>query len=170
MKMINSLRRSFVKYACLAFILLFLSQAKAPLSPDPEIFTGTSPCGAAVRPLLSIPANIDCEMIKWHLSLVHIPRKEALSTFQLKYSYGMSQGGTQGLVNDGATAELKGNWISQKNTGKLPGDTIIQLKPSDEKNTISFIKLDNNLMHLTDKAGALMIGNAGWSYTLNRAK
>jgi hypothetical protein len=35
---------------------------------------------------------------------------------------------------------------------------------------INFVKLDDNLVHLLDPEGKLMIGNAAWSYTLNRVK
>ena len=142
---------------------------KTPNSPTPEMFAGASPCDQFIRPLLSIPAGTECELIKWKLSLFKNPENEDQSRFGLQYTYGMAKNGTQGFVNDGTSVQISGRWKFEKNDGKLPGPALLQLTPEQNK-PISFVQLNNNLLHLLDPEGKLMIGNAAWSYTLNRAR
>jgi hypothetical protein len=159
----------FLRCCSMIGLIYFFVEAKKSETSEPDIFIGTTPCDQSVRPMLSIPANSDCEMITWQLSLFKDPNSLAPSGFDLKYTYGMSKAGTQGFINDGTTVSSQGKWSSLQNTGGLPAQSIIKLH-STEMQPVSFVKMDKNLVHLLDDEGKLMIGNAGWSYTLNRAK
>ena len=55
-----------------------------------------------------------------------------------------------------------------KGTAANPNAVAYQLHDDKTNNTISFVKLSNDLLHLLDKDKRLMIGNAAWSYTLSR--
>ncbi|WAC14109.1 hypothetical protein [Dyadobacter pollutisoli] len=151
---------------CIGLVFCFV-EGKRPASPDRDIFAGATPCDAIIRPMLAIPAAADCELVKWQLLLLKGPEDDKAVRFDLKYTYGMSKAGTQGFVNDGTSAEMNGKWIARKKEGNLPGQALIQLQPTENK-PISFAKLDDNIVHLLDPEGKLMIGNAAWSYTLNR--
>lgn len=69
-------------------------------------------------------------------------------------------------MNGGAQGMKEGTWSSKQGSGNK---VIYQLTPTDAPNrSISLVRLQDNLLHLLDEEGKLMIGHAGWSYTLNR--
>lgn len=138
------------------------------LSPDPELFVAATPCDAVPRHLLAIPANIDCEMIKWRLTLRRDPRNLGRDDFKLEYTYGMTKPGTRGFKNDGFSKEISGKWIISKNAGKTPGKQVFTLQPVSSQSSIAFLQINDRMLHLLDTEGGLMIGNAGFSYTFNK--
>jgi hypothetical protein len=138
------------------------------VSPEPDIFVAASPCDAAPRQLLSIPADMECEMIKWRLTLRRDPRNLGRDDFKLQYTYGMTKPNTQGFINDGFSKEISGKWHIAKNTVKTPGKQIFTLEPASANPSITFLQLNDRMLHLLDSQGNLMIGNAGFSYTLNK--
>jgi len=138
------------------------------VSPEPEIFVAATPCDAVPRHLLAIPANLDCEMIKWRLTLRRDPRNLGRDEFKLQYTYGMTKPGTQGFMDDGFSKELSGTWVISKNTGKLPGKQIFTLQPAASQPAIVLLQMSGRMLHLLDTQGKLMIGNAGFSYTFNK--
>ncbi|MCF0071166.1 copper resistance protein NlpE [Dyadobacter sp. CY261] len=137
-------------------------------SPEPDIFVAATPCDAVPRELLSIPGDMDCEMIKWRLTLRHDPRNLGRDDFKLQYTYGMTKPGTRGFMGDGVGKEITGKWHMAENTGKTPGKRIFTLEPGASKAPVTFLQLNDKLLHLLDQQGNLMIGNAGFSYTFNK--
>jgi hypothetical protein len=150
------------------FIWLPLLLLAGWAAPDLVIFVAASPCDAVPRHLLGIPGNLDCEMIKWRLTLRRDPRNLGRDDFKLQYTYGMTKPGTQGFMNDGFSKEISGKWVISKNPGKTPGKQIFTLQPASSQNAISLLQLNDRLLHLLDTQGHLMIGNAGFSYTFNK--
>lgn len=137
-------------------------------SPDPEIFVAATPCDAVPRHLLGIPADLDCEMIKWRLILRRDPHNLGRDEFQLQYTYGMTKPGTQGFMNDGFSKELSGKWAISKNSRQLPGKQVLTLQPTTSRESITLLQMSDRMLHLLDTRGNLMIGNAGFSYTFNK--
>jgi hypothetical protein len=127
-----------------------------------------SPCDAVARHYLSIPQNLECEMIKWRLLLYKDPRNQSPTQFELHYTYGMTKPGTEGFMNGGFTKQMKGQWTLSESNSRHAGLRVYRLTPESAKDTISILKLDENVLHLLDLQGKLMIGNAGFSYTLNK--
>ncbi|MCE6991875.1 copper resistance protein NlpE [Dyadobacter sp. CY323] len=148
--------------------LAFASVMATSSSPDPMIFVSASPCDPVARHYLDIPKDFDCEMIKWRLSLYKDPRNQSPTRFELSYTYGMTKPGTEGFMNGGFAKELKGKWTATKSTSQRAGSHVYQLIPDSRPGTISFLKLDENVLHLLDLKGNFMIGNAGFSYTMNK--
>ncbi|SEI37896.1 hypothetical protein SAMN05216327_10145 [Dyadobacter sp. SG02] len=138
------------------------------VSPEPEIFVAATPCDAVPRHLLAIPTDLDCEMIKWRLTLRRDPRNLGRDDFKLQYTYGMTRPGTQGFMNDGFSKEISGKWVISKNTGKLPGKQVFTLQPATSQYPIVLLQMSDRMLHLLDTQGNLMIGNAGFSYTFNK--
>lgn len=134
-------------------------------SPRPAIFVASTPCDMIPRTMLSIPANADCEFIKWNLTLQRDPPNQAPTLYKLSYTYGMTQPGTMGFCNGGTSLTKAGNWVIRKDAKNK--DTY-QLNSDTPETSLSFASLDDNLLHLLDPQGKLMIGHGGWSYTLNR--
>lgn len=160
--------QKFILPAMLLLVLI-LSQGSS-VSPTPNIYVATSPCDPAVRPVLAIPAETPCEMIRWKIAFFPNPENPSHARYALEYVYGMSKPNTEGLINGGIKATQHGTWKSVKNTGKLPGKNLIELNPENGKTTIVLLQLDEQILHLLDSNGNLMIGNAAWSYTLNKSK
>lgn len=150
-------------------LILCLSQGSIP-SPTPEIYVGASPCDPAVRPLLLIPADASCEMVKWKLAFFKNPENLSNSRYALEYTYGMTKPGTQGFLDGGNQRVQRGTWKSVTYNGKLPGRATIELSPESQKVRLVFLQLDRNLLHLLDTDGHLMIGNGAFSYTVNKNK
>jgi hypothetical protein len=132
------------------------------------VFVASSPCGAAIRPVLGIPAHADCELIKWQLTLYWDRQTKRPATYHLKWAYGLAQPNTTGHVGGGTKRERTGNWNIGKGTSADPAAVVYRLDPEKPATTISLLKLDDRLLHVLDGEKALMIGDGAWSYTLNR--
>jgi hypothetical protein len=131
-----------------------------------KTFEATTPCDDAVKQMLGIPANFECEMMKWKLILSN-DAKQNPSTFDLAYTYGLAKQGTRGFTDGARTIELKGKWRIEKGNSKN-SDVIITLITDNSPVTLSFFQPGQNLLHLLDENKQLVNGTAAWSYTLNR--
>jgi hypothetical protein len=124
-------------------------------SPITGVFEGITPCDKAARPLPQIRSDADCEMAIWRI--VFGPN----STYELSSSYGMAQPNTTGIRNGGSKVTMQGAWVA-------PTPTIIRLGTDDPAISVSFLRVSEDILHVLDGNGRMMVGNAGWSYTLNR--
>jgi hypothetical protein len=80
----------------------------------------------------------------------------------------LSKPATTGFIEGGKKIDLEGKWTITKGMSSSPDATVYQLRDSKTGKTISFFKVNDNLLHLLDSDQRLMIGDAAWSYTLNR--
>jgi hypothetical protein len=152
--------------SCLILVVTGLVSAnRGTMSPESEVFVASSPCDGIPKWLLSIPESADCELIQWNLVLRRHPRTNNPGTFALHYTYGMSKPATVELMGGGMKGQKEGKWTIRKDAGSR---TVYRLTPDTSGSALSFVKLDDNLLHLLDSQGRLMIGNAAWSYTMNR--
>lgn len=152
----------------LVLLSLVFTQPVAPPVPSGSstngIFVATSPCDAVSRAALKIPATANCEMIKWNLTLFEDAKTLTPTTFELSCFYGSPEQGTLGLSQGGTKVGWNGKWKIVPGTDR----TVYELDLGVAKGTVSFQKVDHNLLHLLDQNKSLAMGNAGWSYTLNR--
>lgn len=133
-----------------------------------SFFEATTPCDEAVKKMLGIPADFKCEMMRWAITLFHDPNKNTPTTFSLNCTYGLAKQGTRGFMGGAKTIELKGKCSTGKS---IPGNAraiIYKLTADNSTIVLSFLKRDENLLHLLNEDKHLVIGGAGWSYTLNR--
>jgi hypothetical protein len=128
------------------------------------IFESTTPCDDAPRKILSISPAINCEMMRWHLTLNQHPESKTPSTFLLSCVYGMARQNTRGFISGADTIRLHGKWSNKS----VNGNEMIILKAENRNMTITMRKFDDNLLHLADNANNLLTGNGAWSYSLNR--
>lgn len=135
-------------------LLLALNIVVAAAPPADE-FIASTPCDPHARTFLEIGQKVDCERITWQLALA------PSGNFTLRVLYGMTVPNTQGLAGGGTKAEFQGNWVT--NDGAK-----IRLTTRGTERVLQLRRLDDNLMHIEDASGALLVGNGGWSYTLNR--
>ena len=68
----------------------------------------------------------------------------------------------------GTKNETGGKWTIVRGTKTNPGSIVYMLESDKAEKTITFLKLGDNLIHLLDNDGKLMIGNESFSYTLSR--
>lgn len=142
-------------------------------SQTPSIFgsfVGSSPCGNVIHPLLKMSANVACDFTKWKLTLYQDSTTKAPTTFQLSCQYGVSQPNTSGFIGGGTSVEATGKWAIIKGSKTNPAAVVYQLNPDKPEISLSFVKMDENVIHLLYSDKSLMIGNSGYSYTFNKAK
>lgn len=164
-----------LKFVLSAFLILFIvtnscSQNNSQRRSVVGVFAGSTPCSEGTRPVPGMSVNTDCELIKWKLTLFQDESGKKTTTYKLHCGYGLPKQGTPGLINGGENVDIEGNLTIIKGTASNPNSIIYRLHDDKTNKTISFLKLNDNLLHLLDSDGRLMIGNAGWSYTLNKTE
>jgi hypothetical protein len=137
-------------------------------SSVPAVFVASTPCSSGTKPLPGIPREAGCELIKWELKLFGDIGKQTAGTYVLNCVYGMPKQGTRGFINGGSRIHREGKWIIIKGRGTNLSAIIYRLDPNKPLVSVSFLRLNENLLHLLDSHLQLMIGTGAWSYTLNR--
>ena len=131
-------------------------------------YVASTPCTQGTRPLPGIQSASDCELMKWNLTLYQDELKKTPTTFKLHCTYGLPKQGTTGFIGGGNVIDIEGMWTIGNGMASDPAAVVYHLNDSKTNKTISFLKLNDNLLHLLDNDRHLMIGSAAWSYTLNR--
>ena len=127
------------------------------------VFEAMTPCDPLTKPLRQIPDGVACEMTMWRITFA------ADRTFVLNAAYGMSQPNTTGIRDGGTKVDMTGAWSTSVGTNSDPHASVIALTDErDAAHSILFVKINDDLLHLLDPQKRLMVGNGGWSYTLNR--
>lgn len=164
--MIKSFKLALVSFAAVLILLISYSATIIKHKPASSIILGAcTPGDPVIKSLLGLPADKAIDFIRWEIVLNE--NSTNAGSFILNINYGVSQPNTLGFVAGGEKQNLTGSYIVSKSTdARLNGD-VFRLKQASG-NTISFVKLNDNLFHLLDPADHLISGDAGWSYTLNR--
>ena len=151
----------------LLLVSVFLSgSCSAPSTTSEIILVGSTPGDELIKSLLSIPTDTKVDFINWNLKLND--GSDNQNSFVLSINFGESQPNTLGFINGGEKSAFEGIFIVSKNENMNIGSEIYHLKSKRLPNSISMIKISKNLFHLLTPQNQLMIGNGGWSYSLNR--
>ena len=139
------------------------------------VFAGTTPCGNVIRPLHKISPEPDCQLkdckcfvVEWELTLYMDAATKESTRFRLKGINRYNVKETNMYSEPGIKSEAEGKWVIIRGTKTNPNDILYQLNPDKPGMSLSFLKLGDNLLHIVDQNGKLMIGNEFHSYTLNR--
>ena len=130
------------------------------------IFEGSTPCGEMPRAFLRVPVKDSCEFIRWHFTFYQSSEPAKASSFTMTAIYGLTQPNTQDFSRS-YQRRAEGKWTMQKGLQGNPNADVYRLITTNN-DTICFLQLNPDLLHPLDPSGKLMIGNAGWSYTLSR--
>jgi hypothetical protein len=130
------------------------------------VFEGITACSEATKVLPQISDR--CEMMIWKITFHQDPDKLTPTTYELRSAYGFSKPGTPGLAEGATRIDVEGTWAIVKGADADPDAVVYQLDSASEKNAVYLLKLDENILHVLDQDRSLMVGNAAWSYTLNR--
>jgi hypothetical protein len=87
--------------------------------------------------------------------------------FLLNIDFGESKANTTGFLQRHELT-IEGNYFIDTKPQMYSGSDIYRLKNTKASSVISFVKLNDNLFHLLTPDDKLMVGNGGWSYSLNR--
>ncbi len=146
-------------YPFICFLLLSLN-SHCVFATDKTLYVACTPGDALIKAQLGISNNIVIDFIKWDLTL----ESSRLNSFELNIVYGESQPNTLGFKNGGLKKSYQGAYrISQYDRNE-----IYYLKSKDFSGEIAMVKLDATVFHLLTPQKKLMVGNGGWSYTLNK--
>jgi hypothetical protein len=132
------------------------------------VFEGITPCSKRTRPLPQIPVDTNCEQMIWKFTLYQDAATQAPTTYTLNSAYGVPQQGTPGLAGGGTKIAMEGQWTIVKGTASDPDATVYQLNTDNAQPAVSFLKLNDSLLHVLQPDKSLMVGNGAWSYTINR--
>ena len=154
--------KSIINFAIISALTVFVNTHLYSQTSTEGIFVGSSPCGNNLKPLFGIPADGTCEYAKWTITLY--PN----ATFHISCLYGDSKPNTSDFIGGGKKVEFDGKWQMQKGT-KANENAVIYMLTLDKPNyQLSFVKLDENIIHLLDANKNLMIGNSGYNFTFSR--
>ena len=132
----------------LLWFLLFVSWA----SGKGKTYTGSTPADTVIRSFLGIPLSDSVDFIRWKLILRD-------NRYELHCNYGIGKANTNGFVNGGTNVELSGEYRKEKNYYQFQNGT----------KTLKAVELNIDLLHLLSAGNSLLVGNGGWSYTLNNS-
>ncbi len=150
---------------CAVLILLSLSATGRALPGSRDAiteFVGGTPCDEPVRRFLGINTAV-CQQITWELSLAN---DAATRPFELRAVYHLPIPGSPNHLDAGTPLRLRGTWTTTNGAGVHKNAPVYSL--TIEGRTLRFVLLENNLLHVLTSDSRLMVGNGGWSYTLNR--
>ena len=146
----------FAVVACASFRQAATNVAS---SPKFDIFSGTSPCAEFVKPKLKIPAGENCDRIKWRLSLFESGK------YGLRREWGFHVDNRTYVKKD--TITFAGSWKIAKGRTGDPTGVVVQLD-AHQPDSIAFVSIDQEILHLLDANKKLAVGDSGASYTLSR--
>lgn len=153
--------RSFARSAFFLLCLLCTSTCSHTIVPSELILAGSTPGDEIIKSMLSLPSDNEIDFIRWNIKL------DKNNSFVLSISYGKSQPNTLGFIGGGEKRKIIGTYSISKNENSNFKE-IYHLRNDNQKIQISIVKLNNNLFHILTPQNRLMVGNGGWSYTLNR--
>ena len=120
------------------------------VSAKEKTYTGSTPADPVVRLFLGIPLSDSVDFIRWKCILID-------NQYQLQCNYGIGKPNTDGFMNGGTKLKLIGEYKKEKNVYLLKNRT----------KTLKAVELNQDLLHLLNADNRLLVGNGGWSYTLN---
>jgi len=104
----------------------------------------------------------------WKIVLHQDPVTGTPTTYTLNSAYGVPQQGTTGVAGGGTAIVMEGRWEIVKGTKMDPDAVVYQLDSENSQAAVSFLRMSEDILHVLNSDATLMVGNAAWSYTLNR--
>lgn len=133
-------------------LLLFISFCTNGTEPS-KTYTGSTPAHPVVRHFLGISLSDSIDFIRWKLTVTD-------NNYTIQCNYGIGKPNTSGFINSG-------KWVNMN--GKLKKERDYFFFEHSNK-TLVIAELNNDLLHLLDNNKNLLVGTAGWSYTLSNEK
>jgi len=148
------------------FLSAAVSHGQAGAADDPALFgtfIGSNPGTESISQLLRIPADLEPPIL-WQLTLYQDPKSQSPAGYKLRCDYAAASSKASAKRGKQGRLEKEGTWRMAKGAKFNPGAMVYELD-----GWLSLFKVDENLLHVLNPDRSLMVGNGGWSYTLNRA-
>ncbi len=129
------------------------------------VFSGSTPAGDSIRPLLGIPSDATAELMQWQLTLYQDAKTLAPARYALRCDYGPAVAGLPGLGKERIRLQREGSWKLGKGTKSKPEAVVYELDGA-----VSLFRLSADILHVLNRDRSLMNGTGGWSYTLYRSE
>jgi hypothetical protein len=140
-------------------------------------FAGTTPCSNIIRPIHKIATEPDCVLneckcivVEWKFTLYKDPKTQQPTTYKLEGINRHSEKETNMYSQPGTKTASEGKWAIVKGIKTNPSAIVYQLNPGNPKISVSLLRMSDDLLHILDGEGRLMIGDEFFSYTLNKVQ
>jgi hypothetical protein len=154
----------------IVLLLVGCGSSRAPIAraTASEEFVGTTLCDVRSREFIGgLATNAPCHCVTWHLTLLTNQQTRLPSTYTLVVKYGLPGRTDPNQLEDGPTEKREGTWEIVRGSATNPRAIVYRIHGQGGR-VLSLVRLGENVFHFLDPENRLMIGNAGWSYTLNR--
>ena len=141
----------------------FLCGSMAVSQGAERSYRGSTPANEPILKALDVSTKPP-ELIQWQLTLVRDDRTGEPVRYRLRTKYGNTTPNRPGLGDSGKVVERSGNCRVLPETKAKGSDATGEIY---ELGPISVAAVGPNLLHLVNADGSLMVGDGGWSYTLN---
>jgi hypothetical protein len=142
--------RGLRKSICMKIGIIVFAGLFSYCTATTQIFRGSTPANAVVKSFLGIPLTDSIDFIRWRLNIDG-------EKFSLSCNYGIGKQGTNGFINGGKHVEFSGSTTRENSYFLL----------RHKNKMLWVIEINPSLLHLLDRQQKLLVGNGGWSYTLN---
>jgi hypothetical protein len=143
------------------------SSAAASIGNDE--YAGSTPCDDASRAFVGgIASNVPCHTITWHLMFSTNLNANQRARYRLRAQYGLQGKTDPNQLEEGPAFQSSGEWeiVPGSKAGSM--GVVYRLAADGGQKTVLLMRVGENLLHFLNPDKSLRIGNAGWSYTLNR--
>lgn len=113
-------------------------------------YTASTPAGAVVKDFLGISLHDSVDFIRWKLVISD-------EHYALQCNYGIGKPNTSGFIDGGKIITTDGRLQKEHK--------YYRLSNGSRKLTLAVLNID--LLQVANSDGSFLIGNGGWSYTLN---
>ena len=134
-----------------------MSYTISPRATGPTVcglFEGRSPCRRISR-ALNLPEEPGCIKVKWRVTLYQNPETSTPTTYKIEGSLHRQN-------------PREGNWTILRGTKTDPNAILYRLEPTQTEAPLFLLKGDDNVLFFLDANHKPLIGDAEFSYTLNR--
>lgn len=114
------------------------------------VFDGRTPCGDVANEFTEFPAQ-GCEKVKWRLTLVRNPATGQPTTY----------------LYQGTRTTRRGTWRIEQGAGP-ERRVLYHLEYGSPAKVLSLLSVEGNVLLLLDRNRRVLVGDASWSYALNR--
>ena len=155
----KSMQAGILGTAAVILIFALLHSARAreatatPATSDSlmGVFEGRTPCGQVAVAFTGFPSQ-NCEKIKWQLTLYRDSSSGRPTTF----------------LYEGTRTTRRGPWTTRRGSASDPNARVFQLAPVSTGEPLFLLSVEDDVLLLLDSQLSVMVGDASWSYVLNR--
>ncbi len=131
------------------------------------VLVASTPGDSLIKTVFGISQDKKVDFIRWDLAFHN--GKSGQNTFNLDIVFGESKPNTLGFKDDKEEKSFTGKYtVSKSLAGKQQMDIYTLVLGDNPAANLSMLKINDNLFHLLTPENQLIVGNGGWSYSLNR--